>query len=65
MLYAVSTSILRAGEHSGNQELDRAATRWAKSLGGQDPTAISTAARQVATTCRHLGIPVGAFVSNG
>ena len=65
MMFAVSSSMLQAGEHSGIQELDHAAARWAKALGGQDAAAMSAAEQQVATTCKHLGIPVRGFVSSG
>jgi len=61
MLVAVPKSRIEAGEHSGNQALDDAATSWLGALEGQDPAAISAAERHVAATCSHLGIAVGEF----
>jgi len=65
MAVSVDSSTIKAGENSGNQALDDAASHWLKALGEQDPTATSTAERHVAATCARLGIALGRIIPAG
>jgi hypothetical protein len=55
----VNLLTIEAGEHSGNQALDDAASKWVKALKEQSLTEASAGERQVATTCGDLNIALG------
>ena len=58
---AISTFSIKNGESSGNPTLDHAASAWIKALHRHDTAAAATAERDVVTTCRQLGIPLGMY----
>jgi len=65
MSVSVDITKVIAGENSGDQALDGAASQLAKALNEQDPTAEMAATGQAVAACNHLGIPLGRGVSAG
>jgi hypothetical protein len=62
---ALLTPPIKAGEHSGDQGLDREAGKLLRAMNDQSASEIAAVESQIVTTCTSLGIPLGTFGSTG
>jgi hypothetical protein len=62
---ALLTQPIKAGEHSGNQVLEREAGKLLRAMNDHSGSEITAVESQIVATCTSLGIPNGTFGTTG